>query len=394
MEFHMMKDQSGEIRYLKEEELGAALMLADQIFRADQRKSMGLSLPKVFSSSLKQGLGCFVEERLVSFAGMVPSLVRIKSSRLSVYSYGAVCTDSAYRGQGYATKVLEYAKQSAQKSKASLLFVSGELPIYIEAGLRTFGEWNHCTLFSGPAQNQAAAPCQEIGFREMEETDWLHLYRIAGSRDIAFEQSIWDLADLIEAGSLAAIRNWEQATILVLEGTQVIGFIVLTYNNKAIESNRIGQVIEWGGAVQAVAYTINQLLSFYQLSEINWYINNEEKALIDQRELENMSYQKVRNQGTIWISDAAQLFTELASYWREHGKHIEDIPSIHSLDKDGEQVTLSIGSIVSDPIPMVDLSVYMFGQEGFSNYANEDFRNLAQPFFPVPLPYTKGLNFV
>ncbi|MGI2293627.1 GNAT family N-acetyltransferase [Paenibacillus sp. GXUN7292] len=381
------------VRYLKDEELGAAVRLADQIFRAGQRKSMGLSLPKVFSRSLKQGLGCFVGDRLVSFAGMVPSVVRVKSSKLSVYSYGAVCTDSAYRGQGYATKVLEYAKQSAQKSKTSLLFVSGELPIYIEAGLRTFGEWNHCTFFSRLTLNRAVAPCQEIGFREMQGTDWLHVYRIAGSGAVAFEQSIWDLADLIEAGSLAAIRDWEQVTILVLEGTQVIGFIVLAYNNKAKESNRIGQVIEWGGAIPAVAYTINQLLSFYQLSEINWYISNEEKTLIDQCGLD-IGYQKERNQGTIWISDAAQLFAELAPYWLEHRKRAEDIPRIHLLDEESEQVILSIGSIVSAPISIVDLSVYVFGQAGFNNYANEDFRNEAQPFFPVPLPYTKGLNFV
>lgn len=390
----MTEGGSVVVRYLKDEELGAAVRLADQIFRAGQRKSMGLSLPKVFSRSLKQGLGCFVGDRLVSFAGMVPSVVRVKSSKLSVYSYGAVCTASAYRGQGYATKVLEYAKQSAQKSKTSLLFVSGELPIYIEAGLRTFGEWNHCTFFSGPTLNRAATPCQEIGFREMQGADWLHVYRIAGSRAVAFEQSIWDLADLIEAGSLAAIRDWEQVTILVLEGTQVIGFIVLAYNNKAKESNRIGQVIEWGGAIQAVAYTINQLLSFYQLSEINWYISNEDKALVDQSRLENTSCQKVRNQGTIWISDAAQLFAELVPYWLEHGKHVEEIPCIHTLDEETEEVVISIGTNVSDPIAMVDLSVYVFGQAGFNNYANEDFRNEAQPFFPVPLPYTKGLNFV
>jgi predicted N-acetyltransferase YhbS len=388
------------IRPIRKEELHEAVALADRVFRPDERKSMGDSLPKMFSPSLQQGIGCFHQGQLVSYAGMVPTIVRIGEAQVSAYSYGAVCTDVRYRGQGYASRILAYAKRYAEQAGASLFFVSGELPIYVEAGFQPFGRYS-CYIFrarSGtvPATTleQQTDASSDIGIRELEAKDWLRLYRLAQQRAIAFEQSVWDLADLIEAGAIAAIRHWEQRVWLVSRDGIESGFIVLAYDKKAPGEGeqRHGQIIEWAGSLELISASLEKLMVSLELMEVTLYADAKEQGKVAVSDAVEVSVQAIRNAGTVRVCDPQQLCAEVAPYWRELGIHPDRQPSIRR-DEEGS-VRIVVGALQSRPLGDAEVAPYLFGQAWADNEENRELREALDDCFPIPLPYTKGLNFV
>ncbi|WP_187274462.1 GNAT family N-acetyltransferase [Paenibacillus sp. N3.4] len=81
-----------EIRLLQPGEWQAAIQLADKTFRNVGEDSMGIAFTHVFSPSLHQSYGLFIEGEIVSFIGLVPEIMRIGAAKLNVYAIGAVCT--------------------------------------------------------------------------------------------------------------------------------------------------------------------------------------------------------------------------------------------------------------------------------------------------------------
>ncbi|GFZ78819.1 hypothetical protein GCM10008018_25450 [Paenibacillus marchantiophytorum] len=60
-----------EIRLLQGNEWEKAIRLSDMTFREIEQGSMGSAFPQVFSPSLHQSYGMFVEKELVAFMGLV-----------------------------------------------------------------------------------------------------------------------------------------------------------------------------------------------------------------------------------------------------------------------------------------------------------------------------------
>ncbi len=124
-----------QYRLLRNNEYDKAITLADQVFRDAEHSSMGNAFPYVFSPELGQSFGVFINGELVSFIGLVPSVLHIGGADISAYSIGAVCTHSDYRKKGYASQLLHKVFEHINKAEASILFVSGTLPLYIKAVL-------------------------------------------------------------------------------------------------------------------------------------------------------------------------------------------------------------------------------------------------------------------
>lgn len=389
----MIEQEQFVIRPLEAEELEQAAALADHVFRDDGRKSMKQSLPQVFSTSLKQGIGCFYNKRLVSFAGLVPAIVRVHGVKVTAYSYGAVCTDPEFRGLGIASTVLTAAKDFVIAAQTSLLFVSGDLPIYIKAGMRYFGHlyryrairYRNLTITNEQRNNDCS-----ITYRKIERTDWLSLYKLAQQRPVAFEQSIWDMADLVTAGAVAAIRNWEQHVFIISDGLQEVGYIVLAYDGSDQRGERKGQVIEWAGTTPVIQLVITELVEQYDLTQVEWHTYEQ----VEELEIPNIQFQmnSIRNEGTVYICNAWKLFEELHPLFQQLVGADGWIPQVQAIDE--ELLYIQIGPYQSEPMYKEELPQHIFG-DGVDQVAeDEGYQRQASRFFPVPLPYTKGLNFI
>ncbi len=358
-----------EIRLLHASEMKDAVGLADSIFRSDGRVSMGDSLPKVFSKSLLQSIGAFDNGRLVSFAGLVPSIVRIHESRLTVYSYGAVCTHPDYRGQGYARRMLRYVQEHARLSGASLLLVSGVLPIYIEGGCSPFGTAVSHRLtrenLRGLAENEGHG---NLRFREAGEADWFGLHKLADGRRVRYEQSIWDLADLLEAQAVAALRGRRQFTFMAELDDVPVAFCTAAVSQVTGDGQEVvNPVIEWAGDERYLTALLSHMTACLPAEYLNMVVPWHEQGLLDR--LRDAYTGTEKNQGTVHVLDAELLITQLGPYWKERGADSQLLDRLRHMTDHKQLVSLLFDTPEEKPGLLCDV-------------------------LPVPFPYTKGLNFV
>lgn len=379
-----------QIRFLHADEMADAVALADSVFRSDGRVSMGESLPKVFSQSLLQAIGCFSDGELVSFAGFVPSIVQVGKSRISIYSYGAVCTHAAYRGRGHARSILQFAKQQAELAGASLLLVSGELPLYTEVECYPFGTTERFKLLQEQLTNMTPSCSHGIVCREATNSDWFHLHKLAATRSTHYEISLWDMADLMRAQALAAIRRMRHRTFLAEKNGVPVAFCIVALKpNGEEDGSNGGLVIEWAGEAEAVVSLLLHVLENEQVQYIEAVIPSQEKSLAQL--LKPAFLGLGRNQGTVHIVNAERLFEQLAPYWTEQ-EASDILPVVRTVDS--KTFELSIGGHPWHELNGQELVSLLFDCEAGDSGRKDDWKKVASAYFPLPFPYTKGLNFV
>jgi ribosomal protein S18 acetylase RimI-like enzyme len=110
----------------------------------------------------------------VSLIGVFHNKVGVYGSPLRIASIGGVCTHPDYRGQGLASRLLDYCIRRSIAESARLMLISGIRGLYTRAGNVTAQEFEYVTLRPGqlrleagdftvrPATAADAAPCARI----------------------------------------------------------------------------------------------------------------------------------------------------------------------------------------------------------------------------------------
>lgn len=88
----------------------------------------------------------------VSLIGTFHSEVSVYSSPLRVGSIGGVCTHPDHRGQGLATRLLDYCTRRLTAEGARLIFISGMRGLYTRAGNITAQDFEYVALKPGQLQ--------------------------------------------------------------------------------------------------------------------------------------------------------------------------------------------------------------------------------------------------
>ncbi|MNR35949.1 hypothetical protein D3C85_1538260 [compost metagenome] len=98
-----------------------------------------------------------------------------------------------------------------------------------------------------------------------------------------------------------------------------------------------------------------------------------------------------RNQGTVHIVNAERLFEQLTPYWTDQ-EASDVLPVVRTVDS--KTFELSIGGRPWHELNGQELVSLLFECEAGDSGHKDEWRNVANPYFPLPFPYTKGLNFV
>jgi GNAT superfamily N-acetyltransferase len=369
-----------EIRLLRWDEWEAALLLADQTFRDVGQDSMGLAFTHLFSPSLGQSYGLFIEGRLVSFVGLVPAIIRIGMARINVFSLGAVCTAIEHRGKGYASMLLDKVLQHADLAEASLLLVSGALSLYTRNDCFRYGTFKQYTLTADSAAkilNDNRLSDHAFSFREQEPTDWFRLKRLADSREVAFEQSLWDLASLIHNHALASNRGLESKVLVAENDGHMVAFTVVAINNQPSDSTKISRLVEWAGdptaAAALLAYAVEQYSLGQLFANVGWY----DAALSQQ--LSHTDMKPLKDDFTIRIMDIERFMIQLMPYLQEKNALLSGTLQIDRLDN---------GSF---DLQAADQHAVLTAQELVSLIFDD---TKQQSLFPIPFPHGAGLNYI
>jgi predicted N-acetyltransferase YhbS len=377
-----------DIRLLQTDELKEAVQLSDRIFRKSGRRSMVESFPQVFSSSLRQSFGAFAEGKLVSFVGLVPSVVRIGSARLSVYSAGSVCTHPEYRGKGYAGAVLHCLLSHVDKAGASLLLVSGYGPLYRRMDCVRFGAVSRFTIDPDSAAVIARKPeMANVRFRELEPADWFSLARLAGLREVCYEQSLWDIANLIQARAMAdCLKLHHKVWVAEREG-RADAFVTVGVPDQP-NPEQPALAIEWAGHPRLIAGTLAHVFRSEQIGRLDvpvpWY----ETELLEA--LSPAQHQSEQNLGTVRIINPERLISQLRPYLCEKDRRSGE--SLRVWQQPDGRIRISCNG-QDDVLDIRSFASLLFDPEPHDT-GKPGFRSAVQKLFPVPFPYAGGLNYV
>lgn len=357
-----------EFRLLHYDEFDQAIALADKTFRDGGQISMGEAFPQVFSPGLNQSYGTFINNELVSFIGLVPSVIHLESAEIQAYSIGAVCTHPNHRKKGFASILVDKVIAHVERAKASILFVSGDLPIYRKAGCTNYGERNLYEFEKGDL------PIAEgYSIREWLPFDWFELRRLNETRKVYVDQSIFDFAVLHQSKGFASIHKLEHKILAAGTGNELKGFVVLGVPNSATAQSP-ARLIDWGGEAHAIhallarsfQHGVNSLkisIPTYEV-ELNGLLGSFEKTV-------------AAFPGTIKITNLNMLLNQLGPYLNGKIKIEEANQNQWKLlfqDKSLIVDNAALEKIILQGDPNLDLDL--------------------QGIFPIPLPFPEGLNYV
>jgi len=375
-----------EMRLLDREELKAAIKLSDEVFLDAEQKSMGEAFPAVFSACLNQSYGIFENDKLISFMGVVPSVIQVGAARLSVLSIGAVCTHPEGRGKGYAGRLFAQAKEHAERSGAALMLVSGELPLYMKAGCLHFGSVKYYDLGAGAIQVDGEA--KGFAIRERQPTDWLKIMELAAARDVHYEQSIGDLATLIDSEGFAnCVKLRHRALVAEKQDGTLGAFAVLAVPDER-ESLIPPMLVEWAGEADLTASLFTHAFKKYNLSHLMVPVPWQEKELGEA--LASYPFTSSHNAGTVLIVSPERLFQQLAPY--RHSRVGSETNMEFEWQPDGGCLLTGLeeGAVALKPAELVSL---FFDPEAKA-VQESPVKYALSPLFLAPLPYVAGLNFV
>lgn len=381
-----------DIRTLTGGDMKEAILLVDQTFRNDDRPSLALSSPKVFSGSLGQAIGGYEGGRLVSFAGLVPSIIRVGEARLQVFSYGAVCTHPDFRGRGYASLLLDYAKRHVDKAGASILLVSGTRSLYTDAGCHPFGAFRRHTVSADRTEALAPRLSPGVQCRLADAADWFRLQELSASRSVHYEQSVWDLADLHAAAAVTSMQRMEQTTLIAERDGKAVAFCVLALLRDGTDYGaRNSYVLEWAGRAEDVCAIVLHALANGLADRLDITVGWQEEEM--ERLLAGAGTSADEcNSGTVHIVNPAALLEQLRPYWDRAADIEGDVPQVR-VGEDGTCI-IAIGSCERVALNSAQLTALLFDKEPEGLAPDREWLDAAAPFLPIPFPYTKGLNYV
>jgi len=122
--------------------------LANQVFRSRRPGDMAIEFPHLYSADNAPHWFCAVDgERVISILGVFVWPARVLGSCTTVATLGSVATDPAYRRQGWAGRLLEWASRQLRLEGVRLVIISGDLPLYQRFGARPVGyvQWLRLT---------------------------------------------------------------------------------------------------------------------------------------------------------------------------------------------------------------------------------------------------------
>lgn len=379
-----------QLRRILPSEFEAAAKLADSVFRDAEQKSMKDAYPNSFSPSLTQSYGAFEDDTIVSFVGFVPSIIKIAEARLNVYSIGGVCTHPDHRGKGYAGAILDLIREQSVQAGASLILVSGNRPLYERFGCRPFGDTTTVELSSASAARILdKSISRDASIRLMAHTDWFHLKQLADLRVVGFEQSIWDLARLIDAGPTASNSKQMHRVWVAERHGKVVAFAVLAVPDGRITPKKAPFLVEWAGDPDLAAALAAYGMRDAGAQTLRCVVPHHEARFASVLAEAGCIGEASKQGGTVVVVEAERLLEQLAPYlarkdaaaysklrFRMRGQ------DTYIVEWNGVPLELSVDSFLS----------LLFDQDGVQSIFGEG-DHPAAALFPLPFPYTYGLNF-
>ncbi|OPA74272.1 hypothetical protein BVG16_24405 [Paenibacillus selenitireducens] len=378
----------GEIRFVDREHIEEAAVLADSIFRKEGQPSMAEEFPAIFSGHYECSVGYYAEGKLVSFIGVVPSLIQVGSATLPLFSIGSVCTHPDHQGKGYAGALLQRVFEHIEASGGSLLYVSGDRSLYIRNGCAHFGSFRSYA-FTPEVMQSLTCEDARITIREAAESDRFRLQAWSDSNEVRYQRSLYETSVLVRASALASLSLLEQKVYIVESERQPVAYFILGVPSE-LGSKENPFVIEYGGTVNAMVQGLAIAFHRHKLSTLRMHVSWHETDLFEV--LREVPSTESQNEGTIKIVNPARLWEQLTPYLL--AKDDAAARQVHIRNVDGQAGAADVlmnGKLLRlDSQALISLLFNAEPKLSEEILEHSEYRAL----FPIPLPYAGGLHFI
>lgn len=380
-----------DIRRLTREETSQAVQLADRIFRDHEQVSMQSGFPYLYSQTYAHSFGVFQQNQLVAFMGLLPSVVHSGPATLTTFSLGSVCTHPDARGHGYASQMLAEIQQHIDRAGASLLFVSGTRSLYRRAECHPFGDVKRFELKPEHAAF-IRAQATSISCRQADAYDQFRIHELARSRSVRFDQSLWDLAGLASAEAYATCAKLKQSMFVAERNGEIIAFLAAALP-QGLQSKQPPFAVEWAGDAEAIVGLLAYAMESGRANSLNIPVSWHELELLDRlNAIADTAIRAERNLGTIYIVNAKRLLHQLRPFLRAQDPALGEQLQIDKHEKTGSY-KLSLPALPELLLTAEELVSVLFQPNSEYKVPNE-WESAAAKLFPIPLPYTGGLNYI
>lgn len=379
------------IRLLTQEETSQAVQLADLIFRDKEQVSMQSGFPYLYSQTFAHSFGVFEQDQLVAFMGLLPSVVHSGPAALTTFSLGSVCTHPDSRGHGHASQMLAEVQQHIDRAGASLLFVSGTRSLYRRAECHPFGEVKRFEL--GPEQAAfIQAQSADISYRRADSYDMFRLHELASSRPVRFDQSIWDFAGLASAEAYATCVKLKQDLFVAERNGEMIAFLAAALPQQ-LRPKQPPFAVEWAGDAEAIVGLLAYAMEYGHTDTLSIPVSWHELDLLDRlKAIPDVTIRSEHNLGTIYIVNAKRLLHQLRPYLQAQDSALGDQLQIEKHEETGSYM-LSLPALPDLLLTAEELVSVLF-LPNCAYKVPKEWEAAAAKLFPVPLPYTGGLNYI
>ncbi|WP_054956247.1 GNAT family N-acetyltransferase [Paenibacillus dakarensis] len=378
------------IKLMEPHALKQAVDLSDQVFLNSEQPSMGSSFPLIFDPGFSHSYGAFDEHgNVTAFMGLVPFTIRTEAAQLKVFSIGSVCTDPDQRGKGLAGELLEACKAHAERSGASLIFVSGDRSLYTRAGCRHFGRVMEHRLMPEGAQELKNKLQAEYQIREMKSEDIFAMHELLTKRNTAYMSSVSELGRLLDASAYANVLQLDQKVLIAEQNGGIAAFAVIGVPGNRMTTSAPATLIEWAGEAEAAASILSEAIPLYGLTELLISLAWQDQELSDYLESAGAAKNHIQNSGTIFLVNGQELLRQLAPLIPEEAAGMLQAEGDHGpyLYKQGSN------TIELDDEGLISL---LFDPESPHRVTAAGSEMGGQDFMlrPIPLPYTAGLQYI
>lgn len=389
--------KTNSVRAATQEDFPAVLQLINSIFpvRAKIPFKMEEKFPLFLCVDNLENIRVICQNgRPVSVAGYFPSTLSIEGCEVRVASVGSVCTDSEYRDQGLASKIMNDLEAEVKQKGIGLLLISGTRSLYLRRNCALIGGFMKYELDKTSIPLTSLPSDVEIVDYEPEFLNQVvHLYN---HEHVRFIRSFIEFRALMES-ALIADYDCTYRMCVIKRTARIAAYFLLRIFH---QNDAWGEVVEYAGDRDLVAAALKMMLAVGALNRIRVHVPVDDPLISYLRELPA----RLRNEnqlGTVKITDFSTLIKDLTPYFSQYTPH-EYLHSMRSNEKNGHFSFASLSGLLKMECAesMVQLIFGFPSNKRLPKYLREqvkqqpELEEFINSVLPIPLPWTGNMNYV
>ncbi len=291
--------------------LDELVAMTNRVFRADGG-DMGREYPLVFDPGALDGMRVMLEEgRVVSHVGVCVRDAVLLGAPLTVASIGAVSTDPAFRGRGFAGALMEDAIAYARARGACLMLISGDRALYrrlggVRPGGFFMGEVPHADFPRGYA------------FERATPDDTPQLAALYQREPVRFVRPAEDWRRLLAAG---VVMNQAADCLMVRDPDGVVAYLAVQAPPSHSTGETRPRVMEYAGSREAVWRALAAVAGEYGAASARFAVMPDDGDLLARARHERALLHEEGFHGTVKLLDGARLLSAVRPLWAERVGH-------------------------------------------------------------------------